>query len=155
MNALSVDEQHRRKLEFSDLSEVTVELSRLAGGCRTLRRWSFGQIGRHLAQSFNGSIDGLDLSRHRLKRFFFRRALLAYTLRYGIPEQYTVDPGIEPSEPVDDDVGIDELGLAIKRYQAHTGKLQAHPLFGNMSRGHWDRIHCVHCAHHLSFVISV
>jgi nitrite reductase (NO-forming)/hydroxylamine reductase len=47
----------------------------------------------------------------------------------------------------------DEQIDILARYLQHDGRLHAHPLFGNMPRETWDRVHCVHCAHHLSFVI--
>ncbi|RME38179.1 MAG: DUF1569 domain-containing protein [Planctomycetota bacterium] len=142
-----------RRLTFRNLSEVMPEVDRLCRGHRTLRRWTLGQIGRHLANGFHGSIDGFDLSRHRIKRTLFRRLLIAYTLRWGIPERYTVDPGIEPQEPVETETGVRELREALDRYRRHTGPLKPHPLFGEMPRPLWDRIHCIHCAHHLRFVV--
>ena len=129
------------------------EVERVAASHRTLVNWSLPQICKHLADSVNGSIDGFDLRRHRIKRFLFRKLLLLYTLRYGIPRNYLVDPGIEPVKDLTLDDGVHQLGQAIKRYQSHTGPLQAHPLFGKMSRDVWDRIQCIHCAHHLSFVV--
>lgn len=128
-------------------------MTHLRAAHRTVGHWSLGQICDHLARGIDGAIDGLDLSRHRVKRGLFRKILLACTLRFGIPENYMVDPGIEPTEPVSDEQGIGRLAAAVERYIAHDGPLQAHPLFGKMSREQWDRMHCVHCAHHLSFVV--
>jgi hypothetical protein len=56
---------------------------------------------------------------------------------------------------LDLDEAVDGLAGAIERYRAHNGTLQAHPLFGKMPRELWDRIHRIHCAHHLSFVAPV
>jgi hypothetical protein len=143
----------RRSLRFDTVSEIMPEVERLRASHRTLAKWSLAQICKHLADSVNGSIDGFDLRRHRIKRFFFRRLLLAYTLRYGIPRNYLVDPGIEPVNDSALDDGVSQLRQAIQRYQSHNGPLQAHPLFGRMPRHTWDRIQCIHCAHHLSFVL--
>lgn len=147
------DPDLRRSLSFEELSQVVPEVLRLGAGCRTVSRWSFAQICQHLANSFNGSIDGLDLSRHRFKRFFIAKSMLRYTLRYGIPTNYTVDPNIEPPPDVDLADAIEALSRAVERYRGHRGPLQAHPLFGKMPRHVWDRVHCIHCAHHLSFVL--
>ena len=143
----------RRSLRFFDVSQVVPDVLRLRSSHRTLAKWSLAQICKHLADSVNGSINGFGLGRHRFKRFFFRKLLLAYTLRYGIPRNYLVDPGIEPAKDLELDDAITQLVQAIERYQAHDGPLQAHPLFGKMPRDVWDRIQCIHCAHHLSFVI--
>jgi hypothetical protein len=142
---------NRRFLQFGDLSQVMLDVLRLAPDHRTVGRWSLGQICLHLANSFNGSIDGFDLSRHRVKRALFRRGLLWYTFRWGIPENYLVDPQLAPPPEVKVQEGVVALSKAIERYQNHHGSLQAHPLFGRMPREVWDRMHCVHCAHHLSF----
>ncbi len=145
----------RRVLHFDDLSQMLGEVRSLAGGHRVLRRWTLAQICRHLAGTIHGSMDGFDLSRHRFKRLFLRRRLLAYTYRWGIPEGYTVDPNLNPPEGVGLNEEIDALGRAIHRYRNHAGPLQAHPLFGRLTRDGWDRLHCFHGAHHLSFVIPV
>lgn len=144
----------RRPLRFEELSQVVPEAVRLQAEHRTLSRWTLAQICKHLANSLNGSIDGLDLSRHRFKRFFFAKQMLRYTFRYGIPVNYTVDPNIEPASDVDLDESIEQLTSAVERYQAHRGPLRAHPLFGEMPRDAWSRIHRIHCAHHLSFVLQ-
>lgn len=143
----------RKGLAFSDLAEVISDVRRLRDGHKTLGRWTLAQICTHLAGGINGSIDGLDLSRHRFKRFFFSRTILRYTFRFGIPADYRVDPGIEPTSDPDPDEAVSDLARAIDRYLSHRGPLQAHPLFGRMRRDVWDRVHRVHCAHHLSFVI--
>ena len=143
----------RRSLSLEDLSQIMPEVRRLEVSHRTVARWTLGQICKHLADGINGSIDGFDLSRHRLKRFFFAKQLLRYTFRYGIPPNYRVDPSLTPPDEVDASAAIDELARAIARYQAHRGPLRPHPLFGTMRRDVWDRVHRVHCAHHLSFAI--
>ncbi len=97
-------------------------------------------------------MDGFDLRRHRIKRWFFSKPLLGYTYRYGIPRGYTVDPKLTPPPGVELAPAVQALEAAIDRYRSHTGRLHPHPLFGRLSRKGWDRLHCFHCAHHLSFV---
>ncbi len=147
------DPDQRRSLGFEELSQVVPEVLRFRASHRTVSRWTFAQICQHLANSFNGSIDGLDLSRHRFKRFFLAKPMLRYTFRHGIPTNYTVDPNIEPPPGVDLEEAVEALTRAVDRYQGHRGPLQAHPLFGKMPRRVWDRVHRIHCAHHLSFVL--
>ena len=143
----------RRTLGFENLSQVMPEVQRLQITHRTLGRWTLGQICCHLAMSFDGSIDGLDLRRHRIKRCLIPKLMLWYTFRYGIPANYTVDPNIEPTSEVDLTRGVEELRRAVERYRAHEGVLYAHPLFGRMPRVDWDRLHLFHSAHHLSYVL--
>ncbi len=143
----------RREFTFGDLDAVLREVQRLRRGHRTLRNWTLAQVCRHLADTIHASIDGFDLRRHRIKRWFFRRPLLAYTYRFGIPAGYTVDPKLTPPAGVDLEASHTRLEQAIRRYQTHGGPLHPHPLFGRLSRAGWDRMHRFHCAHHLSFVL--
>lgn len=131
------------------------EVRRLAPAHETIANWSLGQICKHLEDSFVGSLEGFDLRNHRIKRLLMKRKMLDVALTKGIPLNYTVDPNITPPSHVDLDEGIEGLARAIERYQGHDGRTHAHPLFGNMPRETWDRVHCVHCAHHLSFVIPM
>ncbi len=145
----------RRALTFNDLAQVMPEVFGLAAGHRVVGAWTLGQMCRHLAQSFIGSMDGLDLSRHRFKRLFFRRRMLRTALTKGIPPGYTVDARLTPPAQVDTGEAVVALACAVRRYQDHDGALCEHPLFGNLSRDLWDQVHRVHCAHHLSFALPL
>jgi len=145
----------RRDLRFTDLAEVMPDVHRLAQGHRTIGSWSLGQICQHLADSFVGSMEGFDLRHHRIKRFFLKKQMLKVALTKGIPRGWTVDPGLTPTPNAEVNAGIEVLSQAIDRYRAHRGELHAHPLFGIMPRDTWDRVHCVHCAHHLSLAVPV
>lgn len=144
----------RRTLSFADVSDVMPDVRKLVPAQRTVGNWTLGQICRHLADSFIGSMEGLDLRNHRIKRFFLRRRMLSYTLKYGIPRGWTVDGSLTPAPQVDLNEAVEALASAIQRYQHYEGRLHAHPLFGNPPREVWSRIHCIHCAHHLSFAIE-
>ncbi len=143
----------RRSLAFNDLSQVVPEVRGLLNCRRTVGQWTLAQICRHLADTVNASMDGFDMRRHRLKRRLCGKLLLRLTFRYGIPAGYTVDPALSPPEDADLDQALADLKRAIARYQTHQGRLHPHPLFGRLSRPMWDRLHCFHCGHHLSFAI--
>jgi len=120
---------------------------------RTVGQWTLAQVCRHLADTINGSMDGFDLRRHRFKRFFLGKRLLRWTYRHGIPPGYTIDPRLTPPPNVRLDEALDAMERAVERYRTYRGRLRAHPLFGDLSREMWGRLHCFHSAHHLSFVI--
>ena len=143
----------RQDLHFDDLSEVIREVERLVAAHRVVGKWTLAQVCKHLADSIHGSMDGFDLRRHRFKRFFLAKIMLRFTYWWGIPPGYTVDPKLTPPEEVDLDRAVSELQHAIARYERHEGALAPHPLFGELSRPGWDRMHRFHCAHHLRFVV--
>ena len=144
----------RRPLVFDELSQVVSEVHRLVPSHDTVGNWTLAQICQHLADSFDGSIDGFDLSVHRLKRFFIHRQMLNRALTKGIPPGYTVNENLSPPPSVELKPAVDALARAIGRYESYHGDLHAHPLFGRLRREMWDRVHRVHAAHHLSFAIA-
>lgn len=145
----------RRAITFDRIDQVMPEVHHLVPAHETVGNWSLGAICKHLEDSFTGSIEGFDLRNHRIKRFFMKRKMLEVALTKGIPLNYTVDPNITPPPHVDLQAGVTGLAGAIERYMSYDGRLRAHPLFGRMPRETWDRVHCVHCAHHLSFAIPL
>jgi len=149
----SVNHAGRRVLSFSTLIEIMPDVCSLEKGHRTIGVWSLAQICRHLADAFDGSIDGFDLRNHRIKRFFLKKQMLRVALTKGIPTNYSVDPKLTPRPGGSTEAATASLAAAIDRFVSHDGPLQAHPLFGNMPRDTWDRVHRVHCAHHLSFAL--
>ena len=143
----------RRRIAFHDLAEVMPEVRRTAQGHQTVGNWSLAQICHHLAETFKGSINGFDLSKHRLKRFFMSRQILRRVLTSGMLDNYTVNAHLNPPASVELDDAVASLEQSISAYQSYSGALKAHPLFGEMPRETWDRVHLVHCAHHLGFAV--
>ena len=118
--------QERRLLRFENLSEIMPEVRRLAPAHRTVGNWSLGQTCQHLSKSFNGSVEGFDLSRHRIKRFFIKKRMLEVALTKGIPRNWLVDANLTPAPHVDLENGMADLEAAIERYREHRGGLHAH-----------------------------
>jgi hypothetical protein len=142
----------RRPLRFSTLDEVMPEVERLLRGHTTVGRWSLGQICNHLTSTIVGSIDGFPvhapwLVRKTIGAVVKRRLLATGQMREGVklPEKFHPQPGL------DDRAEAEALRAAIHLYSAHTGDMAFHPMFGVLGRDEWTRLHCIHCAHHLSF----
>jgi hypothetical protein len=143
----------RRPLSFSSLAEVMPEVDRLLEGHTTVGRWSLGQICNHLTISLIGSVEGIPvkapwLVRKTLGVVVKRRILATGQMRAGvrIPERFWPRPGLDARAEAE------ALRGALRLYSAHTGPMADHPFLGPMSRDEWTRIHCIHHAHHLSFV---
>ncbi len=144
----------RRKLHFDNFFEVLDDIRNMRDCAHSCAgNWTLAQACKHLADTFHGSIDGIRLGGHRLRRIFLGRRILAWSLKHGIPPGITVDPRLTPPPDCEFNQSFRQLESAIERYRAHRGRLQPHPIFGRLSRKDWDRLHCFHCAHHLSFLI--
>jgi hypothetical protein len=139
---------------FSSLEEVMPDVGRLLHGYRTVGKWSLGQICNHLSHAIAGSVDGFQVKAPWLLRmtigpFILRKILKEGTMREGVqvPEEILPKPGL------DDRAEAEALRAAVRLFGAHTGPLVPHPLGATLSRADWERLHCIHCAHHLSFAI--
>jgi hypothetical protein len=61
VNTASVE--GRRKRAYSSLEELLADAKRFGSGpVKALGNWSAGQVFRHLARAYNGSIDGISMS---------------------------------------------------------------------------------------------
>ncbi len=139
---------------FEDLSDALAYVDRLRAHHRTTGNWSLAQICRHLADSVNGSIDGFGVRRHRIMRRFFGRMALRNVFREGVlGDGFTVTESLTPPPDADLEESIEDLRRAIERYRAHIGPVRFHPFFGTLTRPEWDRLHRIHCAHHLRHAV--
>ncbi|MGE5755043.1 MAG: DUF1569 domain-containing protein [Planctomycetaceae bacterium] len=143
----------RRTLTFARLDQVMPDVDRLLEGHETAGRWSLGMICNHLGSAIQGSIAGFPgrapwLVRKTIAPFAKRKVLRAGRMGEGVkvPEAYLPKPGLDARAEAE------ALRAALRLYAAHSDPLAEHPLFGRMSRDEWNRLHCIHCAHHLSFV---
>lgn len=144
----------RRPLRFDRLDRVMPDVDRLLEGHETVGRWSLGQICNHLAGAVLQSVEG---STHRAPWLFRKLAgpiIRRKILRDGrmpegvkVPRQFLPEPGKDARDEAE------ALRVAIGRFVAMTGPPADNPLFGPTTRRDWERLHLIHCAHHLSFAI--
>ena len=147
----------RRDLDFADLAEVILEVERLRSvSCRSTGRWDLAQTCTHLADSFTGSMDGFGVHRHVLMRLLFGRSALRDVFRTNsLGSGFTVTERLNPPLQVDLEHGTEALASAIDRFRSHSGPLHLHPFFGQLTKPEWDRLHRIHCAHHLSRIMPL
>ncbi len=144
----------RRALTFASLDEIMPDVERLLAGHVTVGRWSLGQICNHLELAIRLSMDGAPERAPWLVRRAFGPVALRLSFWLGrmpqgvkVPEIYLPRPGLDASREAD------ALRAAIKRFGSFTGRFDEHPMLGRLSPGQWERFHCLHCAHHLSFAV--
>src|SRR5579872_7094235 len=142
----------RRTLAFTSVDQVMPDVDRLLNGHKTAGNWSLGQICNHLTGTLQSSIEGFPIKMPWLMRVTIGKLAKKKILTSGkmdegikIPERFCPKPGLDARAEVE------ALRAAFRLYAAHAGPVADHPMFGPMSRAEWDRLHCIHCAHHLSF----
>jgi hypothetical protein len=144
----------RRQLKFSSVDEIVPDLDRLMAGHQTVGKWTLGEICNHLSKVFIGSVDGFAnkaplLLRVTIAPFIFRHILKTEQMAEGFntPAEMMPGPGL------DDRAEVEALRAAVRLYLANPNPVAEHPFFGKIGRNGWDRLHRIHCAHHLSFAL--
>jgi len=154
VNTAKVDA--RRKLDYKSFDELLADADRLSSGdVKTLGNWSQGQIFQHLANAFNGSIDGFPQGFPWFVRAMgriFKKKLINGPMPAGMkmPEKFA--EAVMP-EPTPTEVGLANLHAAISRLRQDPHRA-AHPVFGEVSREEWDQVHLKHASLHMSFLTT-
>ncbi len=145
----------RRELEFHALDDVRRDVDALhAAGYHRLGNWTLGQTCEHLGIFFRGCLDGFTQRAPWYTRPF-GGLILRRVLRSGrMPTGVKVPADWLPGPPTGDDrAAVEHLVALLARFEQHAGPLHPSPLFGPLSRETWARLHLIHCAHHLSFLV--
>jgi hypothetical protein len=140
-------------LRFNSLDEIMPDVERLLGGYSTVGNWSLGQMCRHLATILRVSVDMPASTPRDPSRPVDEERKREMLESGALPEGLKTAPPFEPLAGLNDREEAEALRAAIAHYKASSDPVIAHPLFGEISRADWDRFHCHHCAHHLSFAI--
>src|SRR5690606_9077933 len=112
------------------------------------------QIFRHLAASFEGSIDGLSFRAPwsaRVMASLMKRRLLSQSLPAGFQIAKSARASLDPDPTVSTAEALDELRFAVSRCQSESNRA-THPVFGRISRDEWDQFNLRHAELHMSFV---
>jgi hypothetical protein len=153
VNTAKVD--GRRQLDFASFEELLADADRLSSGpVKVLGNWSAGQIFRHLAIAYNGSIDGFTMTFPwylRLMAKVFRKKLLAGPMPAGFQLPSEGARAMAPP-PTSTEEGMADLRAAVARLQQEPHRAN-HPMFGELSREQWDNIHLKHANLHMSFLV--
>jgi hypothetical protein len=129
------------------------EVERLLEGHTTVGAWSLAQICRHLATVLRRVVD-LPASAPNDPSQWVGEDRKREVFESGvIPEGLPAPPEIVPGEVLGEREEAEGLRAALAHFRASPGPVVAHRFFGFLSREEWERLQCVHCAHHLSFAI--
>jgi hypothetical protein len=150
----------RRSLRFGSLAEAVADAEGLlVRGYDRAGNWSLARCCGHLANWTAYPMDGFPppplwmrpaawASRNTVGRALLRRMLA----RGRMPLMPTLPASVPPAGG-DDRAGVDDFRRAVGRWQAYTGPLADEPLVGPMTRDDWERLHLIHAARHLSFLV--
>jgi hypothetical protein len=145
----------RRKLDYASLEELLVDADRLsAGPVRVLGNWSAGQIFKHLALVYNESIDGLSITFPwplRLVARIFKEKLMNSSMPAGFKLPSDGAKAVAPG-PTSTEEGLADLHAAIARLEREPHRAK-HPMFGDITKEQWNKIHLKHASLHMSFLV--
>jgi hypothetical protein len=155
MSVATTSVEGRRKLDYKSLEEVVADAERVsAGSFKTVGNWSAGQIFRHLATAYNGSIDGITMKLPwyiLLMARIFKKKLLRGPMPPGFKLPAESAKQLEPG-PTSTEEGLAELRAAVERLQREPQRA-SHPAFGKFSMEEWNQIHLHHANLHMSFIV--
>lgn len=143
----------RRARNLSRYDDIVAEVQRLAAnGYTPTGKWNLSQICEHLNQLMRRSLDGFPekvpwIIRVTVGRYYRNQWIAKRNFAAGLP---TLKPFLPTCTP-DDPAPIAELGRIIDRLNTATS-LHPSPFLGRLSLDEWRTLHCVHAAHHLSFL---
>lgn len=145
----------RRKLDYASFDELLADAERMTSGpVKTLGNWSAGQIFKHLAIVFNGSIDGMPITfpwYFRLVVRLFKKQILKGNMPAGY-QMKNENADFAVPGPTTAEEGLAALRAAVERLKRDTYR-EVHPLMGNLNQEEWDKLHLKHASLHMSFLI--
>jgi hypothetical protein len=157
MSVATTKVEGRRRLNYASLDEVLADAERLSSGpVKSLGNWSPGQVFRHLAAAYNGSIDGITMTlpwHLRLMARIFKKKLLAGPMPPGFKLPADAAETLVPP-PTSTEEGLAELRAAIARLQREPNRARS-PVFGEMGKDEWNTIHLHHANLHMSFLVPL
>ncbi len=143
----------RRTIRYANFDEITADVDRLLSGHITVGNWSLAQICRHLSTAMRRVTErpastpydtSLWMGEDQ-KRQFFESEMF--------PEAIPTAPALLPPEALSAREEAEALRQAIALCVASPGPVSPHVLLGFLTKEEWNRFHCIHAAHHLSFAI--
>jgi hypothetical protein len=143
----------RRSLAYNRLDEVMPDVERLLDGHSAVGNWSLAQICRHLATVMRRVVDLPASTPHDTSRWVGAEQKRQVFESGALPEGLPGPPEVIPGETRGDREEAEGLRQAIAHYQASSGPVIPHRLFGPLTKAEWDRLQLIHLAHHLSFAI--
>ena len=151
----------QRQLRFATLDEAVRDAENLlAKGYEQAGNWDLTKCCHHLAVLMDYPIEGFPkfafplnvgcwLLKHTIAPSRLRKILESGVWPAGIP----TDKRTVPSAGGNDAGAVAMLKQSVERLLAHKGSLEPSPLVGRLDKETLLKLHCIHTAHHLSFLV--
>ena len=152
MSESTLTPSRREDLSFASIDDVIVDVQHLRKGCAKAGGWNLPAMCWHLEAAtrlrmapgpFPPNTPEQDSRAARLKDI-----LATGKLPSGIEAPA---PALPPANV--DDSAIDALIATLKKWDAYTGPIAPHRLFGHMPEADIRKLNLIHCAHHLSYLV--
>jgi hypothetical protein len=145
-----MDVAQKRKLILANVDEVAAEVRRLRKGYRKAGKWSLAQVCWHLnAVMVRTMAPGPHAAVEAGPEV---RAGLAKILANGELPPVQAPERVVPAEEVGE-VEVEGFLETLERFREFRGPFAPHRLFGEMGFEDYVRLHMIHCAHHLGFLV--
>jgi hypothetical protein len=147
----------RRRLHFKDFDEARAEVQRL--GAHPYARcgnWDLFQMCDHVSDAMDRCVSpagfgfGLPWPLQALARTMILPVIL-WTGR--IPAGTKVPEDRIPKPKGDPQRSVGEFERSTRQFEGHAGPFAPHPFFGRLTGEKWRRVHLIHIAHHLGFLV--
>ena len=147
-----------RQLVLTRLEDALREVERLqAAAPRALEpatAWGWPQTLAHCAQSIEFSVHGFPRPKSALFQntagaAAFRVFAWRGRMRHSLTEPIPGAPPLDAPAP-DAAAALARLRAAVQVFAAHTGPLQPHFAYGELSKAQYEQAHAMHLADHLS-----
>lgn len=148
----------RRKLKFTALEQVAVDVDLLhRAGYGRVGNWTLAQVCDHLTKFMVMSLDGFPVKMpwpiRAVMGPYFLKPLTLWS--EWIPAGVQGPAVMMPTAPPGEAQAVERCKQALLRVQEFAGSFHPSPLFGEMTPGQWRKIHLIHAAHHLSFLLPL
>lgn len=151
--------QDRRPVRYQSLDDLLADARQLASSeVEMLGNWSLGQILKHLAAAYEGSIDGLDVKVPWLMKVMAKLLMKKKFLEDAVPPGFKITGAnrkvLVAPDSISTDEGLAALEKAVERLKTETTRAN-HPVFDRLSVDEWNAFHLRHAEMHMSFARPV
>lgn len=157
----------RRELKFDHLGQVIDDIQDLIDrGYQASGKWNLSQTCHHLADWMEFPVRGflkppmvvgwmLWMVKITMGRKLLKKTLETGTMKAGTPtDPRTVHLAAPDGEtPQLQREALERVRNAVAEFQQYQGPIHPSPVFGPMDKPTAEALQCVHCAHHLSFLL--